>query len=139
MVLFVLASLFFVPACGPSRGTIKGTVRYKNTPVTSGQVCFWGADGHDYPAEIAADGTYEAKGVLYGELRVSVRQYPKDYQSPAEVRKAFKEKGLDMPVDYNYGPPKSQLPAKYADIELSGLTVTVSRAIIPFDIALVDD
>ena len=130
IVLLGLSCLFFLTACGASRGTIKGAVSYKNNPVTHGEVFFRGPDGETRRADIAADGTYQVKGVTYGEVQVSVRQTPKGYQTPAEARKAWKEKGEEMPADYDFSAPKSQLPQKYADLEKSGLTVTVSRSVV---------
>ena len=139
IVVFGLSALFLLSACGPPLATVKGTVSYKSKPLTHGEVFLRGSDGATVRANIAGDGTYEAKGVKYGEVLVSVRQLPKDYQTPAEVRKAFKEKGMDVPQDYDYSPPKTPWAAKYADLEKSGLKATVSRGTIPFDISLLDE
>src|SRR5687767_256466 len=87
------AVVLFLAGCGGhNRGTVTGIVKYQGKAVPSGQVSFIPPDGIPVTADIRADGSYEAPKVLYGEAIVTVIQRPADYQSPAEVALAGRNK-----------------------------------------------
>jgi hypothetical protein len=108
-------------------GSIMGTVTYKGKPLPAGIVAFHTAEGKALTALIQADGTFAAKAVPVGAVRVtveteSVRPKPRPERHPTE-----------KPEER----PKSvAIPAKYADPSTSGLTYEVKQGKQTFDIRL---
>ena len=109
----VLVLSLFVAGCGggKSAGTVAGTVKYKGTPVTVGDVNFLSKTGAAAIAKIDATGQYKIDGALEaGEYKV--------YASPPEVEQA-------APGMKATAPRKFDLPVKFRDPNSSGVTVTV--------------
>jgi len=77
LVLSVLAP----PALGGDTATVTGKISYNGKPLKSGKVTFHPAAGKAIVAKLNADGTYEAKNVPVGELKVTVQSkaLPKKY------------------------------------------------------------
>lgn len=61
-----------LPACGVSRCDVTGTVLFKGKPLVCGAVVFFGSDGIPITADLRPDGTYAAKNVPVGEVRVAI-------------------------------------------------------------------
>ena len=138
LLLFGFVCLLLLSACGPRRGTIQGTVTYKKKPLTNADLVFIGKDGVPLPpVPLDVSGTYELKGVAYGDYLVALTQQPKDQKTPSELRQEWKDKGLEPPAGaFFFGEKMYSFPAKYADHSTSGLTVTVSQGATQFDISL---
>jgi hypothetical protein len=106
-------------------------VRYKDTPVTSGLVTFYGPDYQTADAYIQPDGTYQGTNVPLGQVTITVRPRP-------PVPRAAKAKAQLVHRDLPQGPEVDtvELPKEYADPAKSGLTVTVTGGPQPFDIEM---
>jgi hypothetical protein len=55
-----------------SRCDVTGTVRSQGKPVVCGAVTFFGVDGVPVTVALSPDGTYRAKEVAVGEVRVAI-------------------------------------------------------------------
>jgi hypothetical protein len=131
--------LLALVACGPKTSTVSGTVTYKGQLLTYGKVVLLNGDGVPVQSEINEQGFYEVKGVTPGNLHAMVIQLPKDYKSPAEIRKELEASGVKEIDPAVFAPPKSLIPSKYGAFETSGLTVPVTPPKTTFDITLVDE
>jgi hypothetical protein len=120
-----MTGLLLLCALGCSSGTeplasVRGTVFYKGTPLRTGSIVFIpdvqrGAEGPLARAAIQPDGTYllrtgDLLGAASGWYRVTV-----------VAMEASTEKGPGKPFVI----PRSLLPEKYRDPELSGLTCEI--------------
>lgn len=138
-LFFFFFCLLLISGCGGKTVTVKGTVTYKNNPITRGQVIFMGKDGIPLSAKIDEDGTYQAKGVPCGDYLVALQQLPKDYRSPSDLRQEWKAKGMEPPPGTSFvTDARPDFPAKYLNHANSGLTVTISRTQTAYDIVLTD-
>lgn len=138
----VLACLILIPlcACGPKTGSLHGKVTFKDAPFTEGEVQFLDKTGGHPPAVIDASGNYEAKNLPYGDYKIAIKHRPKAQKTLTELRKEWKAKGSEPPPEeIEKTKIESPLPAKYADNDKSGLTVTLSQPMTEFNIKLVDD
>jgi hypothetical protein len=140
-VIVAFVCLLPLYACGPKAGTLRGKVTFKDIAFNEGEVQFLDKTnvGHP-PATIDADGKYEAKNLPYGEYRIAIKHMPKGQKSLTDLRKEWKAKGSEPPPDeIAKTKVESPLPAKYADNNKSGLTVTISQPTTEFNIKLVDE
>ena len=125
----LLAVIFAVVGCGPSKGTVSGTVTFKGKPVTSGSVSLFGSDNIQYSSQISPDGTYSIPDVPGGPAKfLVVSPNPND-----AARQRVRTGGgpLDGPAGGGATPvvPKSswvEIPETYGDPATSGLTGTVN-------------
>jgi hypothetical protein len=138
-----------------NRGSISGTVTYKDQPVKAGTVYFFYEQGGQYRAEIKSDGTYQFTDVPPGEVKVVVdtepfnpEQRPLIYtQRQKQIAKGYgkgmkeydaamgkgggDKKAADQPAGLS--PEKKaelakvyvKLPKKYTDEKTTPLTYTV--------------
>lgn len=125
---FLLLAL--LAGCGANTAVVKGRITYKGAPLDYGSVVFFvGKDG--IPGQISPDGTYQAKGVPFGEAKVEVHSRAAEESLPAKHTKGGKEgpaverKGMVIPENYN-------------DKEKSGLRVTIQKSVTEYDIELKD-
>ena len=121
--------------CGSSTGSVKGKVSYKSAPVDYGSVVFLVGDKHAIKAEIGPDGSYEAKGVPYGEAEVEV--YSRSASAEGTVAPARHTKGGKEPP----APVAAKgvaIPENYNDRKKSGLKVTIQKGLTEFNIELKD-
>jgi hypothetical protein len=65
-------------------GAVEGKVTFKGKPLDKGKIAFHPEKGKPVTAEIQKDGTYSAKNVPVGEMRITVeaKGLPKDYADP---------------------------------------------------------
>ena len=118
-----LLLLFFPLGCesgGPALAPVHGNVFFKGAPLNTGTIVFTpddvrGTRGHMARAEIELDGTYVLRtegqsGALIGWHRVTVMAIA------APSRRAFQESNAL---------PRSLIPNKYRDPEMSGLTCQI--------------
>lgn len=73
---FLAVALFAVAlvGCGPSIGSVTGTVTVNGQPATGGIISFVSADGKGAPVtvEIQAGGQYSAQGIVAGAKQVQI-------------------------------------------------------------------
>ncbi len=85
-------------------GAVEGVITFKGQPLAEGKVSFHPEKGKPVAAEIKADGSFEAKGVPAGTLRVTVEAkfLPRKYSSPdtsgirVEVKKGKQKINLEL-------------------------------------------
>ena len=126
-----------ISGCGGGRpsGTVTGTVTYKGAPLTTGKVIFYGANNQVASAAIGDDGKYEAIKVPLGPVKVAVDTPPPPSAAAVKAAKAGKkrfERGNPITVPEN----TVSIPAKYANPEQSGFSLTVKEGSQPYDIDL---
>jgi hypothetical protein len=103
--------------CGNQPGRVVGRVTYKGTPLTSGSVMFYAADGNQYGASLAADGTYHIDGIPPGPARITVHSHP--HTPPALLGKdRYKPAGR---AESRY----TAIPREFSQPDQSGLTCAV--------------
>jgi hypothetical protein len=131
-----------------STGTVSGKVTYKGEALRQGVVQFVAADGWTSSAMINEDGTYRIANLPPGLFKLAVETHPglaqgsrlttgpgggrwrlKGSTEPKEV-----EKAVPPPPQQVSGLPK--LPAKYTNVQTSGLTCEVKAGRQTHDIDL---
>src|ERR1043165_6084052 len=115
--MFLFASLALTLAgCGPSRGNLTGKVSYQGKTVRSGAVQVACSDGI-HVAKIEPDGTYLAKEIPVGIVKISVSS-----PNPAVSRQMPNRKGELPPPPAGDATGWFEIPEHYADFETSELT-----------------
>lgn len=71
--LLALGLLLTVTGCGPSRGSVSGTVSYRGQTLKAGRVIFFNSsEKQGYPAEIDETGKYTVSKIPAGDYKVCV-------------------------------------------------------------------
>lgn len=114
--------------CGPSVGSVSGTVTYKGKPLASGKVTFVASDQKVKTSPIGTDGSYSIDKVTVGPAKIAVDPpIPPAPMMPPGMK--MDPSKMDAPAaSAPPPPPKSQepsFPQQYQDPEKSGLTHTV--------------
>jgi PHD/YefM family antitoxin component YafN of YafNO toxin-antitoxin module len=115
MLLLTLA----LSGCG-GRGSVTGTVTYKNKPVPFGQVLFEGSDGASRQSNIDKNGKFFIEDVATGEAKVAV-------MSPNPKSITVLTKGNKKAESFAEVPNWIALPAKYEAVAKSGLTFPIKK------------
>jgi len=147
-VVVLLALFVFLPAtgCGGKKGSLKGTVYFKDKPMPGGQITFVPTEGGGGGTATIdpKDGTYSIDKLSLGKMKVIVQPVattsippgggrggprkdafspPKDAPIPDDIRDKFgpgkdpsKDLGKPVPVD-----------KKYQSADTTPLTVTVEK------------
>jgi len=104
--------------CGSAgKANVKGKVTFDGKTVKYGDVIVYGSDGKSQKSPIDREGFFEVKDVASGECKVAVVSLnPKDVPSPDR-----EAKGPD-PIDLKNW---FAIPTRFADIEKSGLKMTL--------------
>jgi len=144
----LLALLVFLPAtgCGGKKGTLKGTVYFKDKPMPGGQITFVPAEGGGGGTSTIdpKDGSYAVANLPVGRMKVIVQPVPSASDSPGggpsgpPKDKFTPPKGAPIPDDIRdkFGPGKdpNQTPGKpvpvdkkYQRADTTPLTVTVEK------------
>jgi hypothetical protein len=144
-------------------GTFAGKVTYKDEVVAMANMKLYASDGGGQPVATATtgnDGAYTFVNVPPGEYKVTVETNPMAFQrfgnsqsqpmSKEEIERQAQAAGRTLPKDFSgpqfpgdpsmmQGPKYVQLPAKYADVKKTDLTVTVKAGKNePHDFTLTD-
>jgi hypothetical protein len=115
-----------VAGCGPGKGEVSGTVRYKGRPLSSGTIQFLGPDGVPCAATIQPDGSFAAQ-VTAGEAKVIVSCVDEPRLTGLTKQLAAGGPGRAAPPRVPSGGNFSLIPLRYGDWDASGLTVLVDR------------
>ena len=118
----------FVSAENPpaKTGTVVGKVSFRGMTLPGGTIAFHPAKGKPIKAKIAADGSYEAKKVPVGAMRVTVE---------TELLKPAPRK-LPAPPAPAPGEKYVKIPQQYASPQTSGLTYEVKEGKQNLDVHL---
>jgi Rieske Fe-S protein len=109
-------------------GMVEGHVTYKGKPLEGGTIQFHPEKGKPIIVKLQAEGTYKAKDVPLGEVRVTVET---ESVNPANAKGGDK-KDTAPAKDTKYQP----IPAKFAKPDTSGLTAEVKKGKQTLDIDL---
>jgi hypothetical protein len=133
-----LAVLLCASGCGDSKATVRGTVTYKNSPLTSGEVRFIGKSGTVPRAGlIGPDGRYEIIDAPVGEVQVTVVCIKSDGPLTQVNMGGKTADGKSVRKrDTKPSPRTSAIPTKYNDPKTSGLLFTITTGSQSIDIAL---
>lgn len=161
-----LAVALCIVGCGPTIGSVNGTVTYGNKQLKGGTVVLMGESGAPtYSTLIESDGTYKIENVrtgtykvlvdtagLKGSLGYNMSGPPGSKVSPkkgAGVVKNEPPPGANVPEGYKMGNPANQqreeslkryvqIPLKYSKFEDTSLTLEVKGGAQEYKIQLVD-
>jgi hypothetical protein len=145
-VVVLLALFVFLPAtgCGGKKGSLKGTVYFKDKPMTGGQITFVpteGGGGGSTPID-PKDGTYSIANLPLGKMKVIVEPVPTPSGPPGGGQTGPRKDKFSPPKDApipdeireNYGPGKNKNPGKpvpvdkkYRSADTTPVTVTVEK------------
>jgi hypothetical protein len=140
---FALSVCLLLPSCGGSSKApaLFGTVNYKGSPVTGGNITLYPtAGGPEYPIQIRPDGTYETSGVPLGTMSVSIETESIKGQTggAASYKPPPGAKMVDKPpeIDNSGAPSYVKIPKKYSDPKTSGLSIEITkgRQMVNFDL-----
>ncbi len=112
---FVLLAVLTIPACGKGGGQVSGVVTYQGKSVPAGTVLFVGDDNKPVRTPINNDGSYQARNVPLGKVKIAVLVPPPSPPPSAE--------GSHAPPS---AAPAAAIPPKYMDPDTSGLTCDVT-------------
>jgi hypothetical protein len=140
----ILGSVCLVGCSGGSSNTpssISGKITYNETPVTAGTVIFF-TDQGVYPLPIGANGEYAGSDLPAGAAKISIETESANPEKKKSVYAGSKDKKMMSPVPEGAGGGASgqyvKIPAKYADKDKSGLTVTLTKGKQTQDFKLTD-
>jgi hypothetical protein len=125
LCLVTIVALAMV-GCAPKKGVVSGVVTYKGKPVPNAAVTFHGPNGTTGGGVSGPDGKYTVNEAPVGSVKIAVATTPPiTLPGPAGAAKppSGLPGGLEDPMQ---GMKYVPLPAKYADTEQSGLTLTVT-------------
>ena len=117
--------------CGEGKGDLSGKVSYQGSPLAIGSVLFIGADGKPRTTWIQKDGNYRFDDVPVGEAKLAVyspdpAKQDKLRKKNAKLKKLFPQDKPILPELPAVDPTKwFAIPAKYGDVDHSGLRVTI--------------
>jgi hypothetical protein len=109
-------------------GVVEGHVTYRGNPLQEGTIQFHPEKGKPVVVKLQAEGTFKAKDVPVGELRVTVET---ESVNPANVKDGDK-KDTGPAKETKYQP----IPVKFAKPETSGLTAEIKKGKQTLDIDL---
>lgn len=123
--------------------TLAGKITYKGAPVTAGMVTFFPKNGGVYTAVIDPNGSYAVSEIPTGEMVVTIETESANpnRKVPTYGGKAGGEGMSPVPQGQGSGTAGGayvKIPAKYADKDKSGLTVTVTPGKQTKDFELTD-
>jgi hypothetical protein len=129
-----------VTGCGGSTATVSGRVSYRGVALTNGGVMFHGADGSTAYGGIGPDGSYTARNVPRGPVRISVNvpmSAPPPARLPRGVLTSQLPGGWAVPQLSRPGEGATvPIPARYGRPESSGLSCVVEAGSQQDDIDL---
>ncbi len=129
--------LLATTGCGDPHATVCGRVTVAGQPISDGRVCFFCSDGHILYGIIATDGSYTIPNVPYGTAQVTVQPYQ---ALPEGIRISQKLppviNGPRVPAMKTSTDPVARQWHRYSIPQESGLTVTVDRPQVIYDIEL---
>ncbi|QJX00440.1 carboxypeptidase-like regulatory domain-containing protein [Frigoriglobus tundricola] len=134
---FVAGVALLAGGCASRTSTVGGTVTFRGRPVAGGSVVVYCADKQIARGIIGPDGTYTIPNVPSGTAIVTV-------QAPSRVPEGLQLK-QNLPPSYGgpiapavgtAGAPRVAIPPRYALPEESGLSVSVDRGQVTYDIDL---
>jgi hypothetical protein len=147
-----LLGLCLAGGCGPSAGTLSGTVTFKDAKVPSGRVSFF-ADGKLYETKIDG-GAYQIRDIPPGEAKVAVIRLDPNQPDPYDALNKARTQMLEGkgahpreidptvvtdPVQLELLQRKRHLlPFVYSSPNTSDLRFTVEAGANTFDIKLQD-
>jgi hypothetical protein len=103
LVVGVLLVPFTPFAYAAKTGSLEGKITFKGKPVAKGKILFHPAKGKAIEAKIKADGTYAAKAVPAGKVRVSFKDVPglpAKYSSPKTTPLVIEAKEGESIIDF---------------------------------------
>jgi hypothetical protein len=141
--LLVLAFVVLpgVIGCGPRVGSVTGTVSYKGTPLKGGNLAFVTANNQSFGSPIGEDGHYAVNKVPAGPVKITVETASLK-QEAMSARKYAPPPGAAVPEGYKMSDPTAArrdyvpIPGKYATVDQSGLSYTVTPGTQTFDVKL---
>jgi hypothetical protein len=101
-----------------SKGDVAGKVTFNGKPLVYGTVLLEGSDGPPVQAKIQGDGSYSARGLPVGEVRIAVNS-PDPKSVGSHTR--FKDPAKQPPPPPDV-PGWFEIPQKYSTTTTSGLT-----------------
>jgi hypothetical protein len=131
----VLSSLW---GCQPQLATVQGHITYCDRPLAGGSIIFYCANGQIVRGLIGPEGYYQVTNVPYGLARVAIHAFqaqPRGLRLPQKLPPTS-----NGPIAPGAGAPSnphvSDLPARYAHPEESGLYLVVDQPQTLYDVDL---
>lgn len=126
VLLLIGAGIYFFFLSGPSTAIVTGTVTLDGQLVVFGKVQFIAKDGTVMPFDIGPEGKYAAKGLPYGDAKITVKvplDNPKMYLARIKSATYIAERnGKQVP---KMKPANIPIPDDYADTAKTPLQLTV--------------
>jgi hypothetical protein len=119
------AALVVLAGCGRGgTGEVTGKVTYKGDVLPGGMVTFIAENGKAESARIAEDGSYKVANIPVGRARITVTTQP-----PVKLgaKEPFEPLGKYI-----------EIPPRYRDADISGLSLSVKRGSQQYDLPLTE-
>jgi hypothetical protein len=132
--------------CSKATGNLSGKISYNGKPLAVGSVLLIGVDAQPRTAWIEADGSYQFTDVPVGEAKLAVyspdpdlaektRSKTKTNPGPKKA-KQVRPKPSSWEVSADDRRKWFAIPAKYGDVDQSGLRVTITSGLNNFPIEM---
>lgn len=137
-----LAAALGVLGCGGGTATVSGKVYYKGNLLKGGNVTFVSPGNPTVVAAINEDGSYTAKGVPAGAVKICVETKSLNPAGQPKAPKYGPPPGVESPGGYNPsgGPDQGKryvpIPESYSDPDQTDLTLQVTGGSMSHDIQL---
>ena len=111
--------------CSARKADVKGSVRFRNQPVTTASVSFYCENGEIHSSLLSTDGTYHLTQMPPGPVRVVVVSHPRvppalyTDRAPAALAPHSRQKTVP-------NKPMSVVPPRYSRPDSSGLNFIVN-------------
>ena len=127
--LLIGACAALTSGCGAKTGELTGRVTFQDKHLQQGTVLVASSSGSVHSAVIQSDGTYTVPGIPVGPARIAV-----NCPDPREVKVIPRKKEQRVPAAATSKWIAS--PEKYADPEMSGLSIDIKPGTNAFPIDL---
>jgi hypothetical protein len=138
---FLCLTSLLLLGCGKGKGTVKGTIKKGDQPISIGRIVF--LVGNENQSGSIKDGTYEVVGVPVGEAKVVIdsrkpsKPTEMDRGMLEKVPKELRQQKEDQMKNYEEGLKKwVKVPAKYADQNKTPLNFDVKRGDNEFNVKI---
>jgi hypothetical protein len=130
--------------CGGSNAKVEGTVTYQGRPLVLGSVMLFANNDASRVGGINSDGTFSVEGLSAGTYRIAVTSVERKKKKKLQRTNTGEPISEEPSSNSDEGktaastPGWFPIPERYGNVDESGLSVSVGKGTLQFDIKLTD-